>query len=653
MNFLVNEEGNEENAVDSKAYNMVVTGKYEEEEGDNAKPVVIPELAEWKGAKGGDFSVNKNSRIVVDSKDEAVLAVVAEEFAKDYEEVTGNSIEIVYADSANAGDFFFTLIEEGKGLKEEGYYMNIGESVEIQAEAAAGAYWSTRTILQILTQTGNTIPMGQIRDYPKYEVRGFMLDVARRPFSKKIVDEVAKNMLWYKMNDLQLHLNDNYIFLEDYPDSEAAMTAYEGFRLESDIKADGDLIKHDLTSEDIYWTKDEMRSMIQDYRKLGMTIVPEFDTPAHSLSFTKVRPDLRMGTSGRENDHFNLHSKYNDSLEFVTNLWDEYLKGENPVFDQDTIINVGTDEYSATYTEQFRKFTDDLIAHGQENGNTVRLWGSLTARNGSTPVRSEGVQMNIWNYGWANPKAMYEQGYDLIDMNDGRVYIVPAAGYYYDYLGRASMYNYDPAAGMGVPAGSEQTLGGAYAIWNDMVDKKANGLSEMEIYDRFYDAAPFYASALWGKGDMTFADAQAASEEIGEAPRTNAYDKVESKSDEIIDYDFEEGLLDGTENSYDATDAVNAKVEDGALVLNGDDSYVSTPINRVGPGQEFTFDITFTKPAMPGQILFEADAEYGTFDIRVMADGTLGFTREGYDYSFGYKLPVNQEVTFTDRKSVV
>ncbi|MDT9120612.1 hypothetical protein RSW84_24565, partial [Escherichia coli] len=90
--------------------------------------------------------------------------------------------------------------------------------------------------------------------------------------------------------------------------------------------------------------------------------------------------------------------------------------------------------------------------------------------------------MNIWNYGWANPKAMYEQGYDLIDMNDGRVYIVPAAGYYYDYLGRASMYNYDPAAGMGVPAGSEQTLGGAYAIWNDMVDKKANGLSEMEIY---------------------------------------------------------------------------------------------------------------------------------------------------------------------------
>lgn len=109
--------------------------------------------------------------------------------------------------------------------------------------------------------------------------------------------------------------------------------------------------------------------------------------------------------------------------------------------------------------------------------------------------------MNIWNDGWANPKSMYQQGYDLIDMNDGSVYIVPAAGYYADYLSRKSMYNYDPATRMGVPSGSEQTLGGAYAIWNDMVDQRANGLTEMEIYDRFDDAAPYYAAALWGKSE--------------------------------------------------------------------------------------------------------------------------------------------------------
>lgn len=651
MNFNIKAAGKDGKAVDSKEYTMTVTGKYEQEEGDNAKPAVIPELAEWKGAKGGEFAVKDGSRIVVANKDKAALQRAATEFQKDYKDILGKDLQIVYADSANAGDFFFTLVEAGTGLKEEGYNLKIGDSVTVEAESSTGAYWATRSILQILKQTDGTIAKGEARDYPKYEVRGFMLDVARRPFSKKIVDEVAKTMSWYKMNDLQLHLNDNYIFLEEYTKAgEDPMTAYEGFRLESNIKADGNLNKVDLTSDDIYWTKDEMRSMIQDYREIGMNVVPEFDTPAHSLSFTKVRPDLRFGTSGRENDHFNLHDKYSDSLEFVTGLWDEYLKGDNPVFDQGTTVNVGTDEYDGRYAEQFRQFTDDLLAHVQENGNQVRLWGSLSMRKGNTPVRSEDVQMNIWNDGWANPKEMYKEGYDLIDMNDGTVYIVPAAGYYGDYLNKQHLYsNYDPAKRMGVPVGSEQTLGGAYAIWNDMVDKKANGLSEMEIYDRFNDAAPFYASSLWGDEEKTYAEATEVSEAVGEAPRTNAYDKVDSKGDTIVSYDFDEGLNDESGNGYDAKDAVNAKVEDKAFVLNGKESYVSTPLDRVGPGKELSFDITMKKPGMPGEILFEADAEYGTYDIRIMEDGTLGFTREGYDYSFGYKLPVNQKVSLTIR----
>lgn len=651
MNFNVKAAGKDGKAVDSKEYTMTVTGKYEQEEGDNAKPAVIPELAEWKGAKGGEFAVKDGSRIVVANKDKAALQRAATEFRKDYKDLFGKDLEIVYADGANAGDFFFTLVEAGTGLKEEGYNLKIDDSVTVEAESSTGAYWATRSILQILKQTDETIAKGEARDYPKYEVRGFMLDVARRPFSKKIVDEVAKTMSWYKMNDLQLHLNDNYIFLEEYTKAgEDPMTAYEGFRLESNIKADGNLNKVDLTSDDIYWTKDEMRSMIQDYREIGMNVVPEFDTPAHSLSFTKVRPDLRFGTSGRENDHFNLHDKYSDSLEFVTGLWDEYLKGDNPVFDQETTVNVGTDEYDGRYAEQFRQFTDDLLAHVQENGNQVRLWGSLSMRKGNTPVRSEDVQMNIWNDGWANPKEMYKEGYDLIDMNDGTVYIVPAAGYYGDYLSKQHLYNnYDPATRMGVPVGSEQTLGGAYAIWNDMVDKKANGLTEMEIYDRFNDAAPFYASSLWGDEEKTYAEATEVSEAVGEAPRTNAYDKVDSKGDTIVSYDFDEGLNDESGNGYDAKDAVNAKVEDKAFVLNGKESYVSTPLDRVGPGKELSFDITMKKPGMPGEILFEADAEYGTYDIRIMEDGTLGFTREGYDYSFGYKLPVNQKVSLTIR----
>ena len=107
MNFNVKKAGDDSTAVDSKEYTMTVTGKYTAEDGDNAKPNVIPELAEWKGAKGGSFEISDSSRIVVATKDKAELSAMAEEFKNDYKEITGKSIEIVYADQASAGDFFF------------------------------------------------------------------------------------------------------------------------------------------------------------------------------------------------------------------------------------------------------------------------------------------------------------------------------------------------------------------------------------------------------------------------------------------------------------------------------------------------------------------------------------------------------------------
>ena len=62
----------------------------------------------------------------------------------------------------------------------------------------------------------------------------------------------------------------------------------------------------------MWYTKDEFRSFIEDSAQLGLSIVPEFDMPAHSLAFTKVRPDLRTPRSmtHRGNDHLDISNKY-------------------------------------------------------------------------------------------------------------------------------------------------------------------------------------------------------------------------------------------------------------------------------------------------------------------------------------------------------
>ena len=647
VNYTI-KKGDEEKTTG--AYNVTVPGKHSQEESINAKPKVIPELAEWVGTEG-NFEISDTSRIVINPEYKDDLAYLAKSFKADYEDLTNKPIEVVYSNTPGAHDFYFTLGSKDAGLKEEGYLMTVDDIVKVEAVDKTGAFWSVQTILQILKQNTNTIPQGQTRDYPKYEVRGFMLDVGRMPFSMDYLKETAKNMAYYKMNDLQVHLNDNYIFLEEYTSAgEDPMTAYSGFRLESDVKEGGNngLNKADLTSTDMFYTKDEFRSFIQESREMGVDIVPEFDTPAHSLAFTKVRPDLKVGDNGRENDHLDINNP--DTLPFVKSIWDEYLDGENPVFDEDTIINVGTDEFSG-YNEEFRKYTDDMVEYGQSKDRTVRLWGSLTQKSGSTPVRSENVQMNIWNTSWANPNQMYKEGFDLINMVDGTLYIVPAAGYYYDYLNTQYLYNSWQPNNMGgtiIPAGDEQMLGSAYALWNDMIDKKANGISEYDVYDRFNQALPAMSSKLWGDGtDLTYSELTQVANKLEEAPNTNPFDRVESVGDTVINYDFnKEEITDKSGNEYNAVVKKNVATVTGkfakGLQLEGGESYIETPLVNMGPNNSVSFWVKMDEDAQGEQILFESDK--GSIKMSQKDTGKVGFSRLGYDYSFNYTLPKGQWV---------
>lgn len=646
----------EESAEGSQEHTITIPGQHADA-GQNAKPAVIPELAEWYGkTEAGTFTAN--GKIIVSASAQDMMPA-AKALAEDYEAELGTTCTVATGENPSAGDIFFTKDTEN-GLGEEGYLMDIGESLTVKAEENTGAYWATRSILQIAELNKGAIPHGITKDYPKYEVRGFMLDVARKPVAMETMEDVAREMAYYKMNDLHVHLNDNLIFYEDFATAaEARDKAYTGFRLESEIKAGGQN-KADLTNKDLYYSKEEFRKFILDSRKMGLNITPEFDAPGHAGAFTKVRPDLMLQnvTPGkkaqRAGEQFDLsEAKYAESLGFVKSVWDEYLN-EN-MFDQSMTVHIGTDEYYGD-ENRFRLFSDDMIAYIQEKGYTVRLWGSLSGMPGTQSVRSEGVQMNVWNTSWANPQKMLNDGFELINTIDGKLYMVPAAGYYNDYLKTKELYETwvpNNFSGTIVPAGSEQMLGSTYAIWNDHIDTKANGISEIDIYDRFADAVPTMASKNWGEGtDRTWAEMEAEVAKLGDAANSNPYYKATANENgEYMSYQFEKGSekKDSSENGRDlAEDVVNADIKDGSLKLKGETSYVTTPIKKLATGNAVEFDITLEKPAQAGEILFETDNvgnndDY-VHDIRIMEDGRLGFRREMYDYYFDYKLPVGQKV---------
>ena len=221
---------------------------------------------------------------------------------------------------------------------------------------------------------------------------------------------------------------------------------------------------------------------------------------------------------------------------------------------------------------------------------TARVWGSFTQAAQGGDINAEGVEINLWNFGYANTDEMYDDGFDLINCNDGNYYIVPNAGYYYDYLPDSTMYNLaiNTISGVTIPAGDPQMKGGAFAVWNDMTDYLYNGVSEYDIWDRISNLSLF-AAKLWGRGDMDLTQAQAASDALGEAPRTNFGYEVDSVSDEYVNMPMDT-LDDTSDNDFTVNEGENASIVEvdgkNALQLNGGTSYITTGLETAGLGND-------------------------------------------------------------------
>lgn len=653
--------------VQSSEFTIEVPGQYTDSGNANAKPAVIPELQEWHGTEG-DFFISGVSRIIVGNDE---LQKTAEAFAEDYKDLIGKEIKVMKGTQSDAriGDFYLTLTAEDKGLDKEGYIMSIDKFVQIEAEEPTGAYWATRTVLQILKQTGSSLPMGLTRDYPKYEVRAFSLDVGRKPFTMDALYAFAKNMSWYKMNSFQVHLSDNLIFHEDYPTIEEAIEhSYAGFRLESDVKnTSPEQEGQTATSEDVYYTKDEFRSFIQDSRIMGVDIVPEFDMPAHALPFTRAFQQYM--TKKRGGGHAYLIEEIDianeEARQWARDIWNDYFEGDNPVFDEGMTVHIGTDEYHGKDGQEgkelFRQFSDEMIEFVQSKKRTVRMWGSLSNKSGTTPVRSENVQLNIWNTGYANPQDMYNLGFDLINTLEGPNYIVPAAGYYNNYIDANGIYsNWKPnvMGNLTAKAGDDQMLGACYAIWHDSIDTRANGISQYDSFDRFLKPLPAYSAKLWGEAeDRNYSEVTEVFAKTGTAPNTNLYANVDYITSTITDYTFDETLeKDSSANGFDLTENqknVELKADDTgkSLVLKGGESYAETPQNMdlIGEAAVLSMKVKMDADAQGEQILSESKSEFGTYGTYAFKavqkhTGKVGFSREGYDYSFNYTLPKDQWV---------
>ncbi|MDE6624446.1 MAG: family 20 glycosylhydrolase [Alistipes sp.] len=564
---------------------------------ENPKPFVIPELREWKGGEG-DFTPTDRMRIVTSDDPEQLR--IADRLAEDYAAMFGRRPEVVQGKGA-AGDILLSIRPDRK-LGDEGYAIRIGDRVQLTAPHAAGLYWGTRTLLQIAEQhDGQRLPCGSLRDWPDYGLRGFLLDCGRKYIPMAYLRDLVKIMSYYKMNTLQVHLNDNGF--KQYFDNDWNKT-YAAFRLESETFPG-------LTARDGSYTKREFVDFQREAAALGVEIIPEIDVPAHSLAFTHYKPEIGSKEYGM--DHLDLFEPA--TYEFLDALFAEYLSGDEPVFCGPR-VSIGTDEYSnrdKEVVEQFRAFTDRYIRYVESFGKQASVWGALTHAKGDTPVKAENVVMNAWYNGYAEPKEMAALGYQLVSIPDGLVYIVPAAGYYYDYLNTKHLYeNWTPAQ-VGNAVFEERDpaiLGGMFAVWNDHA---GNGISVGDIHHRTFPALQTLAVKSWAGSSRTLSydDFDALRKGLSEAPGVNRLGRLAA----------EPGLVH----------------EQAELAPES-----TLPYAEIGYDYLVTFDIEGADET-PGTELFRSDN--AVFYLADPIRGMLGFARDGYLCTFSYKIEPGRRMT--------
>lgn len=680
---VVNKE--DETDVAKKAFQVAVPKKtqkhsdlFPEVQKQNAEPKVIPSIQEWYGYDG-EFKLTKDSRIIV--KDGANLGAdkIAKQFQEDMKEITGMELAIVSGQESDADDILIeSEVEDTYTLGDEGYLLQADDDgIHIIGNGYNGCLYGAMTLEQVFyTQKDEfKFPKGIARDFSKYAVRGVMIDIARTPYRMDALEDIVKALAFYKINEVQFHLNDNrHVPGNADRDKYEHWENVEGmFRLESDTFPS---LKTTEKKNDYYnevfggspqYTKEEYKNLQNLAMDYGINPISEIDAPGHSLLFTKyVRNHLDEAQKAVPEIKGNINAdkdwellamtgeKKDSAFAFMDALFDEYL--EEDVFLGDT-VNIGADEYwnindqeRPGVQEYIRKMADNVKDHDKK----VRMWGSTSQffKNQDQAKAYNDIEIDFWSNSWENAANRIEQGYKVVNVDSFHLYGNPGRDKR-DVVNVEHVFNnWDPTVmtGSKVSKSEPNLLGAKTALWADIADM---GVTERDNFERIMRQAAVLSEKTWGGTDetQTFEEYSFKYDRLQQGPGVSLGADVDSETGLVLDYDFanvKEGkVYDASGNGYNGNIS-DAKIKEEAgtawLQLNGD-TEVQTELRSMDYPYTVQFELRLAKEGNGDGETYIFDGRDGRLSIN--DKGNLQINRSYFTQDFGYQIPTDKPVQMT------
>lgn len=429
------------------------------------------------------------------------LATEAQLFAADLAKLTGRPPQVVTKDQKiQLPAEILVDLDPALDLPPSGYQLEITpQTIRVTGKDAAGAYYGTRTLLQLLpagklTADSAQIAAVKISDYPRFGWRGMMLDVGRHFFPVADIKGVIDWMAFHKLNTLHWHLTEDQgwrIEIKKYP----KLTEFGAFRDSSPPYGD-----HGKSDDGVryggFYTQEQIKELVAYAAARHITIVPEIEMPGHAAAAIASYPELGNsdipGYAPKVMTRWGVHPYTFAPKEATFRFLEDVLSEVCELFPS-TFIHIGGDEAPKTQWQQ-SKFAQDLMQREGLKSESdlqnlfVRRIGKFLESKGRRLIGWEEIQngglpktatMMVWREVKAAKHAL-TLGNDVV--------MAPSSDTYFDYyqapaatelakgkefeaigglLPLEKAYAYNPAAIADSPAQEKQILGTQAQLWTE------------------------------------------------------------------------------------------------------------------------------------------------------------------------------------------
>lgn len=270
---------------------------------------------------------------------------------------------------------------------EEGYRIKCeNRRVYINAKTEAGLFYGVQTLMQMLLQTEGKLPYTEIEDYPRFQYRGYLLDVGRYFFSVEDVKRVIDLMALHKLNVLHWHLTEDQgwrVEIKKYPllTEKGSKRSHTNFN----NKPHGG-----------YYTQEEIKEIVAYCHERFIKVIPEFDIPGHSVAAIACYPylscldrDLEVATHwGVKHDI--LCAGKETTFQFVCDVIDELVE----LF-PDKVLHIGGDEAVKMRWKNCPHCQKVIKEKGLRDEDELQIYFMNKVND---YLKGKGCSSIIWNY---------------------------------------------------------------------------------------------------------------------------------------------------------------------------------------------------------------------------------------------------------------